>query len=84
MDLCERGNAGLEALRSGLNEILEPKSSVKVKPFALTALIKSHSILGTPHITYNGSLTTPPCSQSAIWFVNLDYMNVTYDEVRTQ
>ena len=74
-----RRNWGLESLRTVLFNIHEINTSTEIRPSPL-----SHFDLElgrSEFVTYNGSLTTPPCSEDVLWLVIVPLKHVTFEQV---
>ena len=79
MQIDENVNIGIERIRTKFHEILNPYESAEIEPFSLSLF--DIDILKEGYVSYLGSLTTPPCSESVIWLIPLRIKSITIDEV---
>ena len=80
MQRNKNANTGIERMRGSFSSVLKPGESTEIDPFPLSLLDLNEMEMG--YITYLGSLTTPPCSESVIWLLSTKTKDVTNDEVR--
>ncbi|XP_069177309.1 carbonic anhydrase 2 isoform X1 [Procambarus clarkii] len=66
LDLSQSDNPNLDKLVKGLPSVKEPDSSATIVPFALEDLLPRDV---EAFYRYDGSLTTPGCSEAVIWTV---------------
>lgn len=66
-------------MRVGFPNVLKPGQSTEIDPFPLSLF--DLDLLKEGYVTYLGSLTTPPCSESVIWLLSVRIKDVTIDEV---
>ncbi|KAL7287393.1 hypothetical protein TKK_0018508 [Trichogramma kaykai] len=79
MSVDKNPNTGLERMRASFNKILRPQQTTEIEPFPLTLF--DLDLLKEGYVTYVGSLTTPPCNESAIWLLSVRIKDVTMDEM---
>lgn len=71
---------GIERIRSGFTNIINPGQQTEIDPFPLSLF--DLDMLKEGYVTYLGSLTTPPCSESVTWLISVRVKDVTLDEVK--
>ncbi|XP_058796497.1 carbonic anhydrase 2-like [Phymastichus coffea] len=81
MSLDKSANMGIERMRSSFSSILKPGQSARIEPFPLSLF--DLDLLKEGYVTYPGSLTTPPCSESVIWLISVRIKDVTIDELES-
>jgi carbonic anhydrase len=89
--LVHRGEGGLAALGVFLEEGAENPFLAKIwaempkekteRPTELTLNIAELLPKGEHYVTYHGSLTTPPCTESVRWFVMSEPIQVSHEQV---
>jgi len=78
--LLEAGTDGtvLKAEESVLNAIKDYEKSTKLKPQRLDAKLPKNT---SAFVRYQGSLTTPPCSENVIWTVFIEPLHITKEQL---
>lgn len=66
-----------------LNDVRQPMSSVELRGSPKGYILRN--IIGfvgnEPFVAYKGSLTTPPCSETALWLVPKNIRSFAHDDV---
>ena len=74
-------NSTLDAiLKAAPADPAAPPSPLQL-PFSLLSLLPRPADGQRHYATYRGSLTTPPCSEGVEWFVFLDPLHVSADQI---
>ncbi|KAJ8675211.1 hypothetical protein QAD02_010997 [Eretmocerus hayati] len=82
MPIRKNSNHGMENMQTGFPKILAPGQSTEISPFSLALFDQNLAQQGNiQYIIYTGSLTTPPCSESAIWLLSAKTKSITADEM---
>ncbi|OXU26834.1 hypothetical protein TSAR_011935 [Trichomalopsis sarcophagae] len=81
LSLDKNANMGIERMRTDFSKILKPRQSTDIDPFPLSLF--DLDLLKEGYVTYLGSLTTPPCSESVIWLISVRIKDVTIDELES-
>ncbi|XP_023308840.2 carbonic anhydrase 2-like [Lucilia cuprina] len=71
---------GLEHIIDALVGIKEFNHSAQIENFTLSELLGDMSTL--EFYTYQGSLTTPPCSQAVQWIVFPQVINISHNQIK--
>lgn len=67
----------LASVLVGIEEIAEPGSCIETGPLNFTDI---KTILeGNPIMRYDGSLTTPPCTESISWWISVMPLSISVD-----
>jgi len=71
----EKDNALLDDIINSLPDTTEKYSNViSINPSGLLPADKGY-------YTYNGSLTTPPCTENVKWYIMKEYLNASSDQI---
>lgn len=83
MNICQVGdihNDNYNGFGQVLPNILEPETEAAFKHAPALAHLMPHDL--THYFTYNGSLTTPPCSEVVTWIDFKEPIKLSHDQVR--
>ncbi|KAK0093777.1 hypothetical protein PV326_012688 [Microctonus aethiopoides] len=83
-DIASMGSDALTLVLGGIAGVSSSKDTFELDPFELSAFNAADAT--QQFASYSGSLTTPPCSQSVIWIVSLNTLNVSpkqMEKIRT-
>ncbi|XP_075144642.1 carbonic anhydrase 2-like isoform X2 [Haematobia irritans] len=75
-----RGLVGLKRFVKALNEVKRFNSTTKLRDFRLTDLMGD--IKTNQFYTYQGSLTTPPCSQAVTWIIFPKVLHINLTQMK--
>ncbi|PNF41170.1 Carbonic anhydrase 2 [Cryptotermes secundus] len=76
---AEHHNVGLQQIVQLLQTIRMANSTVVLlEPFPLSRLVPEFSNL---YLTYNGSLTTPPCAETVSWVIRKEPLTISRQQV---
>ncbi|XP_014214604.1 carbonic anhydrase 7-like [Copidosoma floridanum] len=81
LSLDKNANVGIERIRSSFPNILYPGQKTEIDPFPLSLF--DIDVLKEGYVSYLGSLTTPPCSESVTWLLSVRVKKVTIDEMES-
>lgn len=71
-------NSALEPVLSALNAVRGAELSAPLSPFPLARLMKEFE---EDYVMYDGSLTTPPCSEAVTWLVSAQPLPVSREQL---
>jgi carbonic anhydrase len=75
----EHAYTGLQQVVQALHTVRVAGSVAKLsEPFPLSRLLPEFSNL---YLTYNGSLTTPPCTETVSWVIRKEPLTVSRQQV---
>ncbi|GFG35723.1 hypothetical protein Cfor_12205, partial [Coptotermes formosanus] len=75
----EHNNTGLQQIVQFLPTVRMADTTVLLpEPFSLSRLVPEFSNL---YLTYNGSLTTPPCTEAVSWVIRKEPLTVSRQQV---
>lgn len=66
-------------MQAGFPSVMEADKSIEITPFPMTLFNINMESEG--YFTYQGSLTTPPCSEVVTWILVSEIKNVGSDQV---
>ncbi|KAK0181212.1 hypothetical protein PV327_003514 [Microctonus hyperodae] len=79
-DISPMGSEALTAILGGVSAVSSSKDPFELDPFELSSF--NVAIAAVQFATYAGSLTTPPCSQSVIWILPINTLNVSSKQMK--
>lgn len=78
MQINDADDSPLSPIVTQLRHVTKKGETVKINPFPLSIFDLDTEDM---FITYEGSLTTPPCSETVTWLLTQNYRYVTNEQV---